>query len=49
MGMSLGEIWDLEALGEDCAREGTYDFLLTAPPLLVPGGVGSPITPIAIR
>jgi len=49
MGMSLGEIWDLEALGEDCAREGTYDFLLAAPPLMVPGAVGSPITPIAIR
>jgi len=49
MGMSLGEIWDLEALAEDCANDRVYEFLLAAPPLLVPGGVGSPINPIAIK
>ena len=45
----LGEIWDLEALSQDCADDGIYEFLLTAPPLEISGGVGSPINPIAIK
>ncbi|WP_040815566.1 cyclase family protein [Nocardia concava] len=49
MGMPLGEIWDLEALGRDCAEDGVYDFLLCAPALNVPGAVGSPISPVAIK
>lgn len=49
MGMMLGEIWDLEALGEDCAADGIYTFLLVAQPLRVTGGVGSPVNPIAIK
>ena len=49
MGMMLGEFWDFERLAEACADDGTYDFLLVAPPLLVTGAVGSPINPIAIK
>jgi len=49
MGMSLGEIWDLEALAADCEADGVYDFLLLTAPLVVPGGIGSPINPIAIK
>jgi len=49
MGMMLGEIWDLEALGTDCAADGVYTFLLVAQPLRVTGGVGSPVNPIAIK
>ena len=49
MGLMLGEIWDLEALSQDCADDGIYEFLLTAPPLEISGGVGSPINPIAIK
>jgi len=49
MGMMLGEIWDLEALGADCAADGVYTFLLVAQPLRVTGGVGSPVNPIAIK
>ena len=49
MGMTLGEIFDLEALSQDCARDGIFEFLLTATPLKVVGGVGSPITPLAIK
>ena len=45
MGMMLGEIWDLEALGADCAADGVYTFLLVAQPLRVSGGVGSPVNP----
>lgn len=49
LGMMLGEIWDLEALGEDCAADGVYEFLLTAPPLAISGAVGSPVNPVAIK
>jgi kynurenine formamidase len=49
MGMILGEIFDLEALAEDCASDGVWDFLLCAPPLRVAGGVGSPVSPLAIK
>jgi hypothetical protein len=49
MGMMLGEIWDLEALGADCAQDHVYEFLLSAAPLEIPGGVGSPVNPIAIK
>ena len=49
MGMMLGEIWDLDALAADCADDGVYEFLLTAPPLRVTGAVGSPLNPIALK
>ena len=49
MGMTLGEIWDLEALAEDCARDGVYEFFLLTAPLVVPGGIGPPINPVAIK
>lgn len=49
MGMMLGEIWDLEKLGEDCAADGVYEFLLCAPALNITGAVGSPLNPIAMK
>jgi kynurenine formamidase len=49
LGLMLGEIWDLEALGADCAQDGVYEFLLAAPPLRITGGVGSPINPVAVK
>ena len=49
MGMMLGEIWDLEALSQDCARDGAYAFLLAAQPLRFSGAVGSPVNPVAIK
>ena len=48
MGMTFGEIFDLEALGAACAELGRYEFLLTAPPLPILGAVGSPINPLAV-
>jgi hypothetical protein len=45
----MGEIWDFEALGKDCAQEGVYEFMLVAPPLRVVGAVGSVISPLAIK
>jgi kynurenine formamidase len=49
MGLTLGEIFDLEALAEDCAGDGVYEFLFTAPPLPITRAVGSPINPVAIK
>ncbi len=49
MGLMLGEMWDFEALGRDCAADGVYEFQLIAPPLRVTGAVGSPINPIALK
>lgn len=33
----------------DCAADGRYEFLLVAPALVVPGAVGSPVNPQAIK
>lgn len=49
MGMTLGEIFDFEALARDCAEDGVWTCLLSAPPLKVVGGVGTPVTPLAIK
>jgi len=49
MGMTLGEILDLEELAADCEADGVWDFFFCAPPLKVSRGVGSPINPLAIK
>jgi kynurenine formamidase len=48
-GMPLGEMWDFEALAKSCAEDGVYEFMIVAPPLRIVGGVGSPLSPIAIK
>jgi kynurenine formamidase len=48
LGLTIGEMWDLEELGGTCAASGRYDFLLSAAPLPITGAVGSPINPVAI-
>jgi len=49
MGLTLGEMFDLDALAADCARDGVWEFLFTAPPLKVSGGIGSPLNPLAVK
>jgi kynurenine formamidase len=49
LGVYIGEIWWLEELAEDCAKDGRYEFFLAAQPLNIPGGVGSPLNPVAIK
>jgi len=48
IGLTLGEMWDLDELAEACIERQSYEFLLTAAPLAVTGAVGSPINPIAL-
>ena len=38
----------LQPLAEACAEEGRYEFLLTVNPLIVVGGTGSPVNPVAV-
>lgn len=47
LGMPLGEYWWLTPLAKALAERKRTSFLLTAPPLRLPGAVGSPVTPIA--
>jgi len=47
LGIPLGEMWYLDELATWLREHGRSRFLLTAPPLRLPGIVGSPLTPIA--
>jgi kynurenine formamidase len=49
MGMTLGEILDLEELAEDCVADGVWEFFFCGPPLKFTRAVGSPINPLAIK
>jgi kynurenine formamidase len=49
LGVYIGEIWWLEDLAKDCAADGRYEFFLAAQPLHIPGAVGTPLNPVAIK
>ena len=49
IGISMGEIFVMGELADDCADDGVWEFFFCAPPLPVTGGVGSPLNPIAIK
>jgi kynurenine formamidase len=47
LGVPLGELWYTHELATWLRANGRSRFLLTAPPLRLPGTMGSPLTPIA--
>lgn len=47
LGLPLAEYWRMTPLAEALAERERTAFLLTAPPLRLPGAVGSPVTPVA--
>ncbi|MGA7326328.1 MAG: cyclase family protein [Rhodomicrobium sp.] len=47
LGIHLGELWWLSDLSDHLRVQKRTRFLLTAPPLRLPGAVGSPVTPVA--
>jgi kynurenine formamidase len=49
LGMTLGEIFDLDELAADCEADEQWDFFFTAPVLKVTNAVGSPVNPLAIK
>ncbi len=46
LGVNLGELWYLSELADWLRAHNRSRFLLTAPPLRLPGAVGSPATPV---
>ncbi len=49
MGLTMGEIFYLGDLADDCAEDGVYEFMFAAPALPITGAVGSPTNPLAIK
>jgi kynurenine formamidase len=49
MGMTLGEMFNLEHLAEDCDQDGRWDFFFTGTGLKISNSVGSPVTPLALK
>ncbi len=47
MGVAIFDNCDLEAVSQAAGQRNRWEFLLTAAPLAVPGGTGSPLNPIA--
>lgn len=47
LGVPLGELWYFTKLAEWLREHHRSRFFLTAPPLYLPGAVGSPVTPVA--
>ena len=47
LGIHLGELWLLAELAFWLRENQRNRFLLTAPPLRMPGAAGSPVTPVA--
>ena len=49
MGMTMGEIFQLKELADDCEQDKVYEFLFVAPAIPITGAVGSPVNPLAIK
>jgi kynurenine formamidase len=48
LGLPIGELWVLDELAAACRRAARFTFMLTAAPLNLPGGAGSPANAYAI-
>ncbi|MBI3992385.1 MAG: cyclase family protein [Candidatus Lambdaproteobacteria bacterium] len=49
LGLTLGEMFDLDALADDCHADGRYTCLFVSSPLNLRGGVGSPPNALAVK
>jgi kynurenine formamidase len=49
LGLTMGEMFDVSELASHCAQDHVYEFFFCAPPLVITGGTGSPINPMAIK
>jgi kynurenine formamidase len=49
LGLTIGEMFDLEALADDCAEDGRSEFFFCGQALKFTGGAGSPLNPLAIK
>lgn len=48
LGMTIGELWDLDSLADACHERGRYEVFISAEPLNLRGGVGSPANVLAV-
>jgi len=48
-GLAFGEMFDLDALSDDCKTDGKYEFMFSASPLPLTGASGSPVSALAIK
>jgi kynurenine formamidase len=49
IGLTLGEMFNLEELAVSCEQDGISEFLFCGPGLKISNSVGSPVTPVAIK
>jgi kynurenine formamidase len=49
LGLAIGELFDLDALADDCASNGVYEGLFVAAPMNSPGGSGSSANALALK
>ncbi len=49
LGMTLGEMFNMEDLAADCAADGVWEFFFTGIPLKLAHCVGSPVSPVVIK
>ena len=49
MGLTMGEMFYVKELAEDCDADGIYEFFFCGSPLIITGGTGSPLNPQAIK
>ena len=49
IGLTMGEMFNMKDLAADCAKDKVYEFFFCGPPLIITGGTGSPINPLAIK
>lgn len=49
LGLPIGELFDLDALAEDCAADGVYECFFTSAPLNLHAGVASPPNALALK
>lgn len=49
MGLLKGVMFNFEELAKDCANDGVWTCMFSGTPLDIPGAVGSPLSPIAIK
>jgi kynurenine formamidase len=49
MGITMGEIFHVAELAQDCAADQVYEFMFVAPAIPITGAVGSPTNPLAIK
>jgi hypothetical protein len=49
LGVVLSELYWLDDLADDSAKDGQHTFFFTAAPLKIKGGSGSPVNPMIIK